>query len=79
MMLNRFILRLQNSEVFNVIKKHDLYANVPDKIVALMDLDRDKATALLLEKDKISPALVVQRLEKHDKYLLHVSLNQTPV
>lgn len=65
--------RLQHSEVFNLIRKHNLYANITDKITTLMDLDRDKATAMLLETDKVPSTTVVRQLEHNDKYLLHVS------
>lgn len=65
--------RLQHKDVFNVIRKHKLYANITDKIITLMDLDREKATSILIETKNISSSIVVQHLEKHDKYLLHVN------
>lgn len=66
-------LRLQHREVFNLIRKHNLYGHIESKIVALMELDRKAAVALLLEKDKIDADVVVRQLEAHEQYLYWVS------
>ncbi|PVD30846.1 hypothetical protein C0Q70_10121 [Pomacea canaliculata] len=47
-------LRLKNKEVFGLIQKHSLYTAVSDKIQALMELDWEQATRMLLDNiDKI--------------------------
>ena len=47
-------LRLKNKDVFELIKKHSLYAALSDQIKPLMALDSDQATRLLLDNmDKI--------------------------
>lgn len=38
-------------------------------IVALIQLDPDKAIVMLLEKNKIPPDVVVQQLEQRQEYL----------
>lgn len=48
------IVRLKNKEVFGLIQKHSLYTAVSDKIQALMELDWEQATRMLLDNiDKI--------------------------
>lgn len=65
--------RLQHKDVFELIKKHDLYAVIHGVIVQLIELDSDKAIAMLLEKNSISPDVVVQQLEQRQEFLYLVS------
>lgn len=78
-------LRLQNVEVFKLIRDHQLYAHIAPKIVALIALDRKRAIELLLEKEGEGEAadgrqpivdsdVVVQQLEKHEEFLYWVSV-----
>lgn len=64
-------LKLQNKDVFSLIKTHDIYAMTHKHIVQLMALDRDKAIQMLLEKDKVPSDVVVQQLEKSRELLFH--------
>lgn len=52
-----------------MIKTHDLYHVIHRMIVALIQLDPDKAIVMLLEKNKIPPDVVVQQLEQRQEYL----------
>lgn len=65
--------RLQHKDVFDLIKKHNLYGVINRTIVPLIQLDSDRAIAMLLEKNKISPDIVVAQLDKHEEYLYLVS------
>lgn len=67
-------LKLQHKDVFTLIKKHDLYNAIHHMIVDLIKLDSEKAIAMLLEKNKIAPEIVVKQLENHQEYLYMVSL-----
>lgn len=62
-------LKLQHKDVFELIHKHNLYCSIHDMIEGLMDLDTDQAINLFLEKDHVSPDIVVSRLENNRKYL----------
>ncbi|XP_055681248.1 vacuolar protein sorting-associated protein 41 homolog [Lutzomyia longipalpis] len=62
-------LKLQHKDVFALIKKHDLYAVIHRMIVPLMQLDTEKAIAMLLEKNKIASDVVVAQLEAREDYL----------
>lgn len=62
-------LKLQHKDVFQLIKKHNLYATIRTMIVELIKLDNEKAISMLLEKNKISPDTVVAELEDHEKFL----------
>lgn len=75
-------LRLQHKYVFKLIKEHDMYNVIHDKILELMTLDCDKTIAILLDKEKTTddlPMLVektripvhvaVKQLENHEPYL----------
>lgn len=66
-------LRLQNKDVFDLIRNRDLYGVIHKQIIALIQLDRDKAINLLIEKNKIHPDVVVKQLEKREEYLYWVS------
>lgn len=41
-------------------------------IIELMDLDADKTIGLLLEKDRIPPEVVVEKLKNHEQLLYKV-------
>jgi vacuolar protein sorting-associated protein 41 len=62
-------LKLQHKDVFQLIKKHNLHSAIHPMIVDLIKLDSEKAIAMLLEKNKISPDVVVGELEGHEKFL----------
>ncbi|XP_064614137.1 vacuolar protein sorting-associated protein 41 homolog [Liolophura sinensis] len=69
-------LRLQDPGVFKLIHKHNLFDAINDKIVQLMQFDRDQAVNMLLDNiDKIPIEKVYQQLEKSPA-LLHVYLDR---
>ena len=58
-------LQLQRPGLFGFIETHNLVPAVSDKVVLLMQLDADRATALLLDNlDEIPPGKVVVQLSK---------------
>lgn len=64
-------LKLQHKDVFKLIKKHDLYSDIRTMIKKLIELDREKAIAMLVVKDKISPDVVVKELSNNSQYLYY--------
>lgn len=73
-------LRLQHDNVFKLIREHDMYNIIHDKILDLMMLDFDKSISILLETEKTNgpaetkrtkvPAKVVQKqLANHEEFL----------
>lgn len=69
-------LRLRHKDVYQLIHKHNLFAAIEDKIVLLMDFDKEKAVDMLLDnEDKISIDKVVEEL-KDKPGLLHVYLHK---
>ncbi|CRK93735.1 CLUMA_CG007263, isoform A [Clunio marinus] len=62
-------LKLQHKDVFQLIKKHNLYNAIRNMIVDLIKLDCEKAISMLLERNKISPEIVVAELENHETFL----------
>lgn len=58
---------MQHKDVFVLIKNHNLYNVINQKIVPLMKLDSDRAISMLLEKNKISPDIVVAQLSQHSE------------
>lgn len=62
-------LKLQHKDVFQLIKKHNLYNTIHSMIVELINLDSEKAISLLLERNKISPEVVVGELRSHEHFL----------
>jgi len=44
-----FIYRLKHKDVFQLIRKHDLFGSISDKIVNLMEFDKDQAVNMLLD------------------------------
>lgn len=65
-------IKLQHKDVFSLIKTHNLYNAIKNMIVPLIQLDREKAIAMLLEKNKISPDIVVEELRNQQEYLYWV-------
>ncbi|XP_059151993.1 vacuolar protein sorting-associated protein 41 homolog isoform X2 [Physella acuta] len=63
-------LRLKHKDVFTLIHDHKLYDKISDKIIQLMDLDKDRAVKMLLDhNDTIPVEKVVQQLSKSQRYL----------
>lgn len=62
-------LKLQHPDVFQLIKKHNLYATIRTMIIELIKLDNEKAISMLLERNKIQPEIVVAELENHETFL----------
>lgn len=69
---NLLPFRLQHKDVFELIRKHDLYGVIKNMILKLIQLDSDKAITLFLEKEKIPPEVVVEQLEQSPEYLYMV-------
>lgn len=72
---------MQHKDVFVLIKKHNLYNVINTTIVPLMKLDSDQTINVLLEKNKISPEIVVAQLNQHKEgerylYLVHFYLKK---
>lgn len=67
-------LKLRHKDVFQFIKKYQLYNTVYDMIEGLMDLDAERAIQLFLEKDRVPPEIVVQKLQHNHRYLYLVRL-----
>ncbi|XP_072547028.1 vacuolar protein sorting-associated protein 41 homolog [Salminus brasiliensis] len=69
-------LRLRHKDVYQLIHKHNLFSSIEDKIVLLMDFDKEKAVDMLLDnEDKISTDRVVEELKDRPE-LLHVYLHK---
>lgn len=64
-----FSNRLQHKDVFDLIKKHNLYDVINRNIVPLIQLDSDRAISMLLERNKIPSDIVVGQLQNHEEYL----------
>lgn len=62
-------LKLQHKDVFQLIRKHDLYSTIKTMMVQLIKLDNEKAIAMLLEKNKIPPEDVVAELGNYETFL----------
>ena len=62
-------LKLRHKDVFQLIQKHQLYSSVYDMIEGLMDLDTERAIQFFLDKDRVPADMVVQKLEKNQRYL----------
>ncbi|XP_018795192.1 PREDICTED: vacuolar protein sorting-associated protein 41 homolog [Bactrocera latifrons] len=65
----RMYLKLQNEDVFEMIRRYDLYDAIHKMIIPLIQLNRERAFKVLFEKNKISPEIVVQQLEQNQEYL----------
>lgn len=69
-----YFYRLQNKDVFELIRRYDLYNVIHKMIIPLMQLDRERAFQILLNKNKIPPEIVVQQLEQNQDYLYMVKI-----
>ncbi|XP_060680178.1 vacuolar protein sorting-associated protein 41 homolog [Hemiscyllium ocellatum] len=68
-------LKLRHKDVFQLIHKHNLFSSIKDKIVLLMEFDKEQAVNMLLDnEDKISIDKVVEEL-KDQQELQHVYLH----
>lgn len=65
----RMYLKLENKDVFDLIRRYDLYSVIHKMIVPLIQLDQTRAFQILLNKNKIPPEIVVKQLEQHQEYL----------
>ncbi|XP_034950259.1 vacuolar protein sorting-associated protein 41 homolog [Chelonus insularis] len=62
-------LKLRHKDVFQLIQKYQFYHSVYDMIEGLMDLDTDRAIQFFLDKNRIPPDIVVQKLSNNHRYL----------
>ncbi|XP_020616436.1 vacuolar protein sorting-associated protein 41 homolog [Orbicella faveolata] len=68
-------LKLGHSDVFNLIHQHNLFNSIQDKIIMLMEFDKEKAVKMLIDNiDKVPVEEVVRQLNKRSE-LLHVYLD----
>ncbi|XP_059840611.1 vacuolar protein sorting-associated protein 41 homolog isoform X1 [Hypanus sabinus] len=68
-------LKLRHKDVFQLIHKHNLFSSIKDKIILLMEFDREQAVNMLLDnEDKISIDKVVEELKEQPE-LQHVYLH----
>ncbi|KMY91482.1 vacuolar protein sorting-associated protein 41 homolog isoform X6 [Drosophila simulans] len=65
----RMYLKLQNKDVFQLIRRYELYDVISKLIIPLIQLDRDCAFEILLDKKKIKTEIVVHQLEHKQEYL----------
>ena len=66
-------LKLGHKDVFGLIRKHDLFDAVHDKIGDLMDLDHREGLKLFLEHmDRLPTELIVQRLQEKPGSGMHL-------
>ncbi|KNC26991.1 hypothetical protein FF38_02345 [Lucilia cuprina] len=65
----RMYLKLENKDVFDLIRRYDLYSVIHKMIVPLIQLDQERAFQILLNKSKIPPEIVVQQLEPYQEFL----------
>ncbi|KAL7738816.1 hypothetical protein ACLKA6_001336 [Drosophila palustris] len=65
----RMYLKLQNKDVFELIRRFELYGVISKLIIPLIQLDRERAFKILLDKSKIKPEVVVHQLEQNQEYL----------
>ncbi|XP_070855376.1 vacuolar protein sorting-associated protein 41 homolog isoform X3 [Drosophila suzukii] len=65
----RMYLKLQNKDVFQLIRRYELYDVIPKLIIPLIQLDRERAFEILLDKNKIRTEVVVHQLEHSQEYL----------
>uniref|UniRef100_A0A672T8Y7 Vps41 beta-propeller domain-containing protein n=1 Tax=Sinocyclocheilus grahami TaxID=75366 RepID=A0A672T8Y7_SINGR len=62
-------LKLRHKDVYQLIHKHNLFSAIKDKIVLLMDFDKEKAVDMLLDNDdKISVSSYLHKLFKRDHH-----------
>ncbi|XP_064456736.1 vacuolar protein sorting-associated protein 41 homolog isoform X2 [Ornithodoros turicata] len=58
-----------SQEVFQLVESYGLFDAVQEKLLTLMELDTDKAIALLLDQDNFPISHVVERLREQSKLL----------
>ncbi|XP_022090770.1 vacuolar protein sorting-associated protein 41 homolog [Acanthaster planci] len=65
-------LKLGHKDVFPLIHRHNLFDSIQDKIVMLMEFDKEKAVDLLMENvNKVPVKKVVKQLEERPELLFH--------
>lgn len=69
-------IRLQHQGVFELIKKHNLGEVIYENIVQLIQLNSERAIAMLLECKNFASDDVVDKLNEHEEYLYMVSCQQ---
>ena len=62
-------IQLEHKDVFQLIKTHKLYSAIKGMIVDIMKLDYERAISILLGQNEISPAEIVEQLEKNENFL----------
>jgi len=62
-------MKLRHKDVFQLIKKYQLYSSIYDMIEGLMDLDTERAIQFFLEKDRVPTDIVVRKLERNHRFL----------
>ncbi|KAH8400621.1 hypothetical protein KR222_008734, partial [Zaprionus bogoriensis] len=65
----RMYLKLQNKDVFELIRRFKLYDGISKLIIPLIQLDRERAFKILLDKTKIQAEVVVYQLEQNQELL----------
>ncbi|XP_075149419.1 vacuolar protein sorting-associated protein light [Haematobia irritans] len=65
----RMYLKLENKDVFDLIRRYDLYGVIHKMIMPLIQVDQERAFQILLDKNKIPPEIVVKQLESNEEYL----------
>ncbi|XP_039228148.1 vacuolar protein sorting-associated protein 41 homolog isoform X2 [Drosophila yakuba] len=65
----RMYLKLQNKDVFQLIRRYELYDVISKLIIPLIQLDRKCSFEILLDKNKIKTEIVVNQLEHNQEYL----------
>lgn len=67
-----YVCRLKNKNVFELIRSNKLYNVISKLILPLIELDREQAFKIILDKNKIQPSVVVHQLEGNQEYLYWV-------
>ncbi|XP_052801970.1 vacuolar protein sorting-associated protein 41 homolog isoform X2 [Mya arenaria] len=63
-------IKLKHPDVFKLINRHSLYEAVSDRIVQLMEFDKDNAVKMLIDNiGKIPVEKVVRQLERNPEFL----------
>lgn len=65
----KMYLKLKHKDVFELIKKHNLYHVMPNILIELMDLDYKKTVQLLMEKNTFSSDKIMEILESNQLHL----------
>ncbi|XP_017086409.1 vacuolar protein sorting-associated protein 41 homolog isoform X1 [Drosophila eugracilis] len=65
----RMYLKLQNKDVFQLIRRYELYDAISNLIIPLIQLDRECAFNILLDNSKIKTEVVVHQLEHNQLFL----------